>query len=563
MPTGKLHILFFLLASILLLTTCHDLQGNLEETEPGIPSEGAMRASNSGVDSATTTPDQRFDELIEWIETVRGKTVSEIEQMSASQLQAFAEPIIELNENPTVIDELSLMAVREPISEISRRLETISYRQYRVLSQTVLNHIYPSSFTLGRELGEYHKERKFRPDQIRQIVLDIHQNGSTGFTCQSLFNHIDGIVLLLEGDHLNGANLLCPESIIFALMEGQYNRQSVSESKPGNVWIGIGNAVLDGKMSVAKAFENGMNRNSIFGIEIRNYISHGIYSRANTHHLMIRNVDFHSISPDSSGQRFGAIQLDFAQHIVVTDSRFENVASGVRFGHSEGPLKLLRSEGINSGRNFFQCDQCVGPGIRINDNSMRRDWDFGVDPLEDWINLHISSGTPSDYIQVNNNRARGRSSSESGSFILLGDEGGAYQEAIGNQGVNPGEIGIGIAGGQSIRVQGNRMYSHPSEEGNVAFYSIGFTTPCSRHQFSDSNSADSNRANWQRSNGYLNRAWADGKCGISNEEIHSKIVEDTLLTPEIWHDWENKLMDRSYDTTRQTGPDPLALPGLY
>ncbi|TVR19666.1 MAG: hypothetical protein EA391_00255, partial [Balneolaceae bacterium] len=139
-----------------------------------------------------------------------------------------------------------------------------------------------------------------------------------------------------------------------------------------------------------------------------------------------------------------------------------------------------------------------------NNNSLEHTAKYGLSDLFDFINIYDSEGTSSNYIQVNNNRARvnlnGNNASgvsQFGCAIVLGDEGGKYQEAVGNIGVNPGGCGIGLAAGEHLYIADNKMFSQAVQPGisNVAYYSANYSEggnqPCKYHHFvSQSNSAD-------------------------------------------------------------------------
>ena len=303
----------------------------------------------------------------------------------------------------------------------------------------------------------------------------------------------------------------------------------------GNLWVGVGGPVLDGQNSVNRAFDGGLKENSISWIEIRNYSSHGIYTASyNNEEIEIRNMTFKNIAPNQDGQEHGAIMILNSKEIEVRNSYFEDVASSIRIRDSEGPINVLDNEALNTGRNFFQCDKCTGDNIKINGNSLDRTSSYGSAVLEDWISIYESEGTSSSWIQVKNNRARGHDGSQWGSFLILGDNGGKYQEAAGNIGVNPGQAGIGAAGGHDVIVEDNKMYGEQWTHSNVAFYSAKFSSTCGNHSFPAS---PANVANWTNKDGILNRAWSDGNCGISNTQIRNNVVEDTNMDESIWNDW--------------------------
>jgi hypothetical protein len=165
---------------------------------------------------------------------------------------------------------------------------------------------------------------------------------------------------------------------------------------------------------------------------------------------------------------------------------------------------------------------------------MEHERGVGTQPLEDWINIYQSNGVAGDPIQVNFNRARGHSESKTGSFIMLGDSGGSHQLAEGNVGVNPGQVGIGVAGGSHISVENNKMFSEAWEGSNVAYYSALYSEECGNHQFAGSG----NVANWRNSNGQLNRSWTDEKCGVTIGQIRSRVKEDRNMGAGIWDEWQ-------------------------
>lgn len=96
-------------------------------------------------------------------------------------------------------------------------------------------------------------------------------------------------------------------------------------------------------------------------------------------------------------------------------------------------------------------------------------------------------------------------------------------------------MGIGVASGEHMLVQSNKMYSDQWQHSNVAYYSWRIHSPCGFHSFPAT--PDPNKANWTNSNGTLNRAWTDENCGITHNQIWNNVDEDTGMGPEIWDDW--------------------------
>lgn len=455
------------------------------------------------------------------VNRARGMRASRIRGMSSGEVASLGAPILSAVIHSKAYSAETFERLADPSSALSRNPRNISEANHRTQSRRIIQ----------ASTSDESENIKLSTEDIKQILLNFNENNLSE-VCSELFNMRGNQVWLSPGENLNVANLSCPAGTTFFILEGTHTGQMIESSKDGNSWIGVGTAVLDGEKSRERAFSGGLNNNTITHLQIQNYTDHGIYSTRSVH-TNIRYTEFRNIATDKHGQEFGAVMFHNSENILVRDSYIENAASGIRFRDSNGPLVVSGNRALNSGRNFFQCDKCNGTGIRINRNSMEHTEQTGRAPLEDWINLYMSNGTADDPIQVNNNRARGHSESNSGSFIMLADATGSYQEAIGNIGVDPGQVGIGIASGTHIKVEGNMMYSRQWPASNVAYYSAEYSSPCGNHQFIE----NTNVAHWRNSDGTLNRAWSDGNCGVTNGEIRALIREDRTMGPEIWNRW--------------------------
>ena len=174
--------------------------------------------------------------------------------------------------------------------------------------------------------------------------------------------------------------------------------------------------------------------------------------------------------------------------------------------------------------------KCRGANIRIEYNTMERKGDYlrpGGHDVEDWISIYRSHGTLNSPIQVRYNRARGHGHSKYGSFIMLGDGGGKHQVAEGNVGVTPGQVGIGIAGGEDITVNGNILYSDEWRDSNIALYSADYSEPepCDDHVITN------NRSLWYHRTGVQNNLWTDRDC---NPVLENNKYPDYSLNHGIW-----------------------------
>lgn len=499
---------------------------------------GDVNTADLQKNADSSTSQNLFSDFLRMVDEVETMDKAAIDSLKNSEVLQLGVPIQRVKVKTISFDDEVMSSVSGPLQRLTDGLPTLSQSDYNLI-----NHRIEFIFNQASTQNDY--LNFINADDMREILKNWASDSDTSTACSDLFNQIDNIVVLGEGENFNIANYACSAGTNFVLLSGIHSGQSVLSSKQGNTWIGLRGAIMDGEGVIYRAFSDGLNQNSIGWIELRNYHLHGIYSPKDASNVLIKRVKFRDIAPDSTGQEFGAIYFENASGITVTESSFENVASGIRFRYSDGPLVVQNNVALNTGRNFFQCGNCKGSGIRVNDNSMDRTGPYGITMLEDWINIFKSNGESDDRIQVNNNRARGHSLSGSGSFIMLGDYGGSYQEAIGNIGINPGQVGLGIAGGHHIKVQANVMYSTAWDSSNVAYYSANYSSGCGDHIFAEPDPPVANLANWICGDSNdcnppaLNHAWSDGQCGITNEEIRTNVVIDRSITPDIWDEWQN------------------------
>jgi hypothetical protein len=338
-------------------------------------------------------------------------------------------------------------------------------------------------------------------------------------------------VTLEVGDNFQTANDMHPEGTVFLVKSGVHKGQQVRNPRQGNKWIGENGAVMDGLETVSEAFTGIAVNVTIQGIEIRNYVDNGIFFRGGNN-IILRRLAI-TDTGSGNGEKHAAIRLNDVENITITDNFFTRVTSGILPSYCLGPVLIRDNQGINVGRNFIQLDKCSGSHIEISYNAMERVGDYlrgEATDVVDWISLFKSNGTEESPILIKNNRARGHGNDRYGSFIMLGDAGGANQIAIGNVGVNPGQVGIGIAGGQNIVVRENTMYSSEWEYSNVAFYSANYSEPhpCENHMVID------NRSFWIKGSiRAQNNIWTDTKC--DDVLFVNNYFPDFSLNQDIWY----------------------------
>ena len=231
-------------------------------------------------------------------------------------------------------------------------------------------------------------------------------------------------------------------------------------------------------------------------------------SRPRSGPIVLRNCKNVTISNKTFRNLGGvtnAIRLDNCTNVTIKYVDFINVAEGiyafnsrnikvygVRYSNITGPSGRT---GYNTG-NFVQFHQVNGGRIWHNKGK-------GGD-TEDVISLFQSS-----HVMVESNRLEGTNwTSDSGSGIALGDDGGTGNTAQNNILVNIGQVGIHVSGGTNHKIIGNTILGQPRANSNVGIYvwnQAGGT--CSGAVVKN------NKVYWRKADGTEQGWWAGGGCG--------------------------------------------------
>ena len=221
--------------------------------------------------------------------------------------------------------------------------------------------------------------------------------------------------------------------------------------------------------------------------------------------IVIENRTFRDTGPDVE-----AIHLEDCHNVTIRSNDFSRVAQAItavdstnirvlwnRYEDILGPHERV---GLHRG-NFVQFDKVRGG--RIAHNKGR-----GGD-TEDIVSLHESGGTAEQPLLVEENHFEGTNwSSASGSGIALGDGGSSHSIARNNILLNPGQVGVFIAGGVGNAILDNLVYGERRARSNVGIYVWNQSEPaCSGHEVSG------NRVRWLREDGNPNASWDPGSCG--------------------------------------------------
>jgi hypothetical protein len=196
----------------------------------------------------------------------------------------------------------------------------------------------------------------------------------------------------------------------------------------------------------------------------------------NCSNVTIRSVDFLNVAE-------GVYALN-SSNISVIDSRYSNIT---------GPAQPRTGANV---ANFVQFNNVAGGLIDRNKGK-------GGD-TEDIVSIYQS-----DNVTVEDNQFEGTNwTSASGSGIALADGGGSYNTAQRNILVNPGQVGIFIAGGLNNRILDNTIYGEQRLYSNVGLYVWNqSSSPCAGQDVSR------NRVWWRNAAGASNSAWNAGNCG--------------------------------------------------
>lgn len=199
------------------------------------------------------------------------------------------------------------------------------------------------------------------------------------------------------------------------------------------------------------------------------------------------------------------VSIEKSSSVTVENVAIHHSSAGVYAVLSQSVV-VSSTSFTHAGRNFVQFDKVTGSGNKIVGNSGSNS--LGGSNAEDLISLYQSSGTSGSPIEVRGNHLSNGGPSGSGSGIMVGDSGGANVVVSGNTLMNPGQVGIGVAGGTNMHVVGNVIFSSAHSWSNVGVYVWNQAGgSCGGIEVRD------NRVEWYNASGALNGRWDGGGCG--------------------------------------------------
>jgi hypothetical protein len=200
-----------------------------------------------------------------------------------------------------------------------------------------------------------------------------------------------------------------------------------------------------------------------------------------------------------------AVAIDDSSSVYLEDLTISQTESGI-YAHASETISVVRNVFADAGRNFVQFDKVTGSGNQISDNEGRNQ--LGQSDAEDMVSIYSSSGTDESPLLVVGNVLAGGGPSESGSGIMIGDNGGSDIVVEGNTLTNPGQVGIGVSGGTEIRVIGNEIFSDAHPWSNVGIYVWNQSDEsCGEIE------VRGNRVDWLDRDAGPHPSWDSGDCG--------------------------------------------------
>ena len=229
-----------------------------------------------------------------------------------------------------------------------------------------------------------------------------------------------------------------------------------------------------------------------------------------------------------------SLNLWKANNVRIEGCRIENVVSGV-FAAECRSVQFVGNFSRNLKGPFprgqmIQLDKCAGPNNLIQGNYAINDKDKSFP--EDVINLYKSEGEEGSPIIVEDNYLVGdlkegtEGKSKTGSGIMTGDGGGAWQVCRRNVILSAGQCGIGVAGGHHIEVEDNVIQGKKSTVSNVGLYIWNQSGKPSNHV-----KVLRNRVQWTTAKGEEDSWWDGG--GITDVEQKDNTFADATIAAHI------------------------------
>ncbi len=254
----------------------------------------------------------------------------------------------------------------------------------------------------------------------------------------------------------------------------------------------------------------------------------------------------------ASESNYDLINIRNGVNVKLYNNEIRNVTSNAPPARDDGGNRAIlvsgnltknliidRNDFYSPGRNAIQISRARRvEGVRITRNRIegRKAWDSD---FEDMINFFSTTGTAASPIVVRGNYLRNGGPSPSGTAIILGDGrnklGTGYINVVRNVIVDPGHVGINVAGGHNFVVKNNIIYGG-ADVGR--WTATGFTinhyryTPaCRDHKIFGNRVYFKNQ--YPQHDG-TNHVWNPMTC-TNNVRVHSNTFGDPSLSYRVWN----------------------------
>jgi endo-chitodextinase len=230
-------------------------------------------------------------------------------------------------------------------------------------------------------------------------------------------------------------------------------------------------------------------------------------------------MNYNNISNQTISNATTALSLSGCKNIVIIGANISNVSGIYLYNCQNITITNCYIKGANKAINAQNCSNVnvitnsilnvisgaqTGNAVQFNNvqggsiigNKIQNN--HNASSPEDVISLYQSNGTANSLILVSMNEIIGGGPSMSGGGIMLGDNGGSYQLAIGNILVNPGQYGISSSGGSNMGIINNQVYGVKQSFTNVGICLLSGVTLAI---------VANNNVNYTNSAGQINGYW--------------------------------------------------------
>ncbi len=274
----------------------------------------------------------------------------------------------------------------------------------------------------------------------------------------------------------------------------------------------------------------------IEGLEFSSTNSRAAITLWRCDNVIIRNCKFKDLKTKV------AIYAENSTNINVIDCSFENVygaflaaacGENIKFDHNDVKNVIGFLYGGTAKSAAVQFNGVNGPNSSVSYNCIENI--PGESSPEDNINMYKTNGTSDSPILIKSNWIRGGGPNLTSGGITLGDFGGSYVIAEDNILVNPGQGGMGTAGGHDIIFRNNKVYSKQQSFTNVGLVIANFTPEVSGRSYNIT--SQNNEVNWTHRDGFINNFWTDNKVenvkgietNIYNPDLNESILPDQII----------------------------------